>query len=65
MPGSSVWRYRIVPAWCPHLLFVQLFTGIYGVGVATADKWYKRGLRTIGDVRECEDLKLSETQQLG
>ncbi|KAF6086608.1 DNA polymerase mu [Phyllostomus discolor] len=29
----------------------QLFTQIFGVGVRTADRWYREGLRTLDDVR--------------
>ncbi|KAM5203817.1 DNA-directed DNA/RNA polymerase mu isoform 1-T1 [Hipposideros larvatus] len=31
---------------------MKLFTGIFGVGVRTADQWYRKGLRTLDDVRE-------------
>nr|KAF6419173.1 DNA polymerase mu [Rousettus aegyptiacus] len=31
---------------------MKLFTGIFGVGVRTADQWYREGLRTLDDVRE-------------
>nr|XP_019587236.1 PREDICTED: DNA-directed DNA/RNA polymerase mu isoform X3 [Rhinolophus sinicus] len=31
---------------------MKLFTGIFGVGVRTADQWYREGLRTLDDVRK-------------
>ena len=37
---------------------------VYGCGAATADKWYKRGFRTIEDVKEHPD-ELTENQKLG
>ncbi|XP_035866231.1 DNA-directed DNA/RNA polymerase mu isoform X4 [Phyllostomus discolor] len=30
---------------------MKLFTQIFGVGVRTADRWYREGLRTLDDVR--------------
>lgn len=33
----------------------RLFTGIYGVGPATAREWYQRGLRTLEDVKNGKD----------
>lgn len=30
---------------------MKLFTGIFGVGVRTADRWYREGLRTLDDVQ--------------
>ena len=38
---------------------------VYGCGPATADKWYRKGFRTIDELRECNDLTLTETQRLG
>ena len=38
---------------------------MYGCGTATADKWYQRGLRTIEQVKTCEELQLTEAQKLG
>ena len=43
----------------------RLFTTVYGCGTATADKWYKKGLRTIEDIRQCQELSLTDTQRLG
>lgn len=45
---------------------IELFTTIYGCGTATADKWYKLGLRTIADVqRQSREISLTDTQRLG
>lgn len=47
-------------------MYTQLFTTIYGCGTATADKWYKLGLRTIADVqRQSREISLTDTQRLG
>nr|KAF6419171.1 DNA polymerase mu [Rousettus aegyptiacus] len=43
---------------------VQLFTGIFGVGVRTADQWYREGLRTLDDVRE-QVQRLTQQQKAG
>ncbi|XP_043844541.1 DNA-directed DNA/RNA polymerase mu isoform X3 [Dromiciops gliroides] len=42
----------------------QLFTQIFGVGVKTADKWYREGLRTLDDLRG-QTRKLSRQQEAG
>ncbi|XP_066094669.1 DNA-directed DNA/RNA polymerase mu isoform X5 [Saccopteryx bilineata] len=31
---------------------MKLFTQIFGVGIRTADRWYREGLRTLDDIRE-------------
>jgi len=46
-----------------HIL--QLFCSIYGCASATAQKWYDRGLRTLDDVQQCQNLELSEVQKIG
>ena len=43
----------------------QVLTSIYGCGPATADKWYKRGLRTVEDIKTCTELELTEMQKMG
>lgn len=43
---------------------VQLFTGIFGVGVRTADQWYREGLRTLDDVR-AQVQRLTQQQKAG
>ncbi|PLW19692.1 hypothetical protein PCASD_13183 [Puccinia coronata f. sp. avenae] len=43
-----------------------LFKGIYGVDDHLAHKWYSKGLRTLGDVRDRKDgIVLSPAQELG
>lgn len=41
---------------------LELFQGIYGVGPSTAEKWYKKGYRTMDDLK---DVKKNKSQQLG
>ncbi|EPY88195.1 DNA-directed DNA/RNA polymerase mu [Camelus ferus] len=42
----------------------QLFTQIFGVGVKTADRWYREGLRTLDDLRE-QPQRLTQQQKAG
>lgn len=42
----------------------QLFTQIFGVGVRTADRWYREGLRTLDDVQE-QVQRLTQQQRAG
>lgn len=44
---------------------MELFTSVYGCGPATADKWYKKGFRTIDEIKTSETLELTELQKLG
>ncbi|XP_024418854.2 DNA-directed DNA/RNA polymerase mu isoform X8 [Desmodus rotundus] len=41
---------------------MKLFTQIFGVGVRTADRWYREGLRTLDDVRG-QVQRLTEQQK--
>ncbi|XP_063461763.1 DNA-directed DNA/RNA polymerase mu isoform X7 [Pan paniscus] len=43
---------------------MKLFTQIFGVGVKTADRWYREGLRTLDDLRE-QPQKLTQQQKAG
>ncbi|XP_036896882.1 DNA-directed DNA/RNA polymerase mu isoform X5 [Sturnira hondurensis] len=43
---------------------MKLFTQIFGVGVRTADRWYREGLRTLDDVRG-QVQRLTEQQKAG
>ncbi|XP_037693161.1 DNA-directed DNA/RNA polymerase mu isoform X1 [Choloepus didactylus] len=43
---------------------MKLFTQIFGVGVKTADQWYREGLRTLDDLRE-QPQKLTQQQKAG
>lgn len=42
----------------------QLFTRIFGVGVRTADQWYREGLRTLDDVWK-QVQRLTRQQKAG
>ncbi|XP_037006143.2 DNA-directed DNA/RNA polymerase mu isoform X4 [Artibeus jamaicensis] len=42
----------------------QLFTQIFGVGVRTADRWYREGLRTLDDIQG-QVQRLTEQQKAG
>ncbi|XP_060027595.1 DNA-directed DNA/RNA polymerase mu isoform X2 [Erinaceus europaeus] len=41
---------------------MKLFTQIFGVGVKTADRWYRNGLRTLDDLRE-QPQRLTQQQK--
>ncbi|KAM9061299.1 DNA-directed DNA/RNA polymerase mu isoform 1-T1 [Sarcophilus harrisii] len=43
---------------------MKLFTHIFGVGVKTADKWYRDGLRSLADLQG-QTRKLSRQQEAG
>ncbi|XP_067857234.1 DNA-directed DNA/RNA polymerase mu [Heptranchias perlo] len=43
---------------------LKLFTSIFGVGVKTADKWYREGLRTLDELRASK-IKLTKEQTAG
>ncbi|XP_053124977.1 DNA-directed DNA/RNA polymerase mu isoform X2 [Hemicordylus capensis] len=43
---------------------MELFTQIFGVGVKTASRWYREGLRTLADLK-AQHTKLSREQQAG
>ncbi|XP_008055439.1 DNA-directed DNA/RNA polymerase mu [Carlito syrichta] len=43
---------------------MKLFTQIFGVGVRTADRWYREGLRTLDDLQE-RPQKLTQQQKAG
>jgi len=42
----------------------QLFTGIFGVGVKTADRWYRDGLRTLDSLHK-QPQRLTQQQRAG
>lgn len=42
----------------------QLFTRIFGVGVRTADQWYREGLRTLDDIWK-QVQRLTQQQKAG
>ncbi|XP_025844141.1 DNA-directed DNA/RNA polymerase mu isoform X8 [Vulpes vulpes] len=41
---------------------MKLFTGIFGVGVKTADRWYQEGLRTLDSLQE-QPQRLTQQQK--
>uniref|UniRef100_A0A8C5TT61 DNA nucleotidylexotransferase n=1 Tax=Malurus cyaneus samueli TaxID=2593467 RepID=A0A8C5TT61_9PASS len=41
------------------------FTSVFGVGVKTSEKWYRKGLRTVEEVKADQTLKLSKMQKAG
>ncbi|XP_066094664.1 DNA-directed DNA/RNA polymerase mu isoform X2 [Saccopteryx bilineata] len=43
---------------------MKLFTQIFGVGIRTADRWYREGLRTLDDIRE-QVQRLTQQQKAG
>ncbi|XP_012914427.2 DNA-directed DNA/RNA polymerase mu isoform X1 [Mustela putorius furo] len=43
---------------------MKLFTGIFGVGVKTADRWYRDGLRTLDSLQE-QLQRLTQQQRAG
>uniref|UniRef100_A0A8C6UL41 Deoxynucleotidyltransferase, terminal n=1 Tax=Neogobius melanostomus TaxID=47308 RepID=A0A8C6UL41_9GOBI len=42
-----------------------LFTSVFGVGPKTADKWYRRGLRSFSQILADPDVQLNRMQQNG
>ncbi|XP_032408301.1 DNA nucleotidylexotransferase [Xiphophorus hellerii] len=44
---------------------LKLFTSVFGVGPKTAEKWYRRGLRSFSDVLAQPGIHLNRMQQSG
>ncbi|KAG7999920.1 DNA nucleotidylexotransferase, partial [Nibea albiflora] len=44
---------------------LKLFTSVFGVGPKTAEKWYRRGLRSFSDVLADRSIQLNRMQQTG
>ncbi|XP_068183574.1 DNA nucleotidylexotransferase [Antennarius striatus] len=44
---------------------LKLFTSVFGVGPKTADKWYRRGLRSFSSILEDSSIHLNQMQQNG
>uniref|UniRef100_A0A3B4YYZ8 DNA nucleotidylexotransferase n=1 Tax=Seriola lalandi dorsalis TaxID=1841481 RepID=A0A3B4YYZ8_SERLL len=44
---------------------LKLFTSVFGVGPKTAEKWYRRGLRSFSDVLTEPSIQLNRMQQTG
>ncbi|XP_069070485.1 DNA-directed DNA/RNA polymerase mu isoform X2 [Pleurodeles waltl] len=60
--GSSVEVQRVLHSERYHTL--KVFSGIFGVGKKTADRWYQEGLRTLDDLRK-KEKKLNRQQEAG
>uniref|UniRef100_A0A8C5PKK3 DNA nucleotidylexotransferase n=1 Tax=Leptobrachium leishanense TaxID=445787 RepID=A0A8C5PKK3_9ANUR len=43
----------------------KLFTSVFGVGLKTAEKWYRMGFKTIEEIKSNPDLKLTKMQKYG
>ncbi|XP_069836229.1 DNA nucleotidylexotransferase [Dendropsophus ebraccatus] len=43
----------------------KVFTSIFGVGLKTAEKWYRMGLRTLEDIKNKKDFKFTSMQKHG
>ncbi|XP_078079622.1 DNA nucleotidylexotransferase isoform X2 [Mustelus asterias] len=43
----------------------KLFTSVFGVGLKTADKWYRQGFRTLEEIKSAKDLKFTKMQKAG
>ncbi|XP_034464575.1 DNA nucleotidylexotransferase isoform X1 [Hippoglossus hippoglossus] len=44
---------------------LKLFTSVFGVGPKTAEKWYRRGLRSFGGILTDPSIQLNQMQQTG
>ncbi|XP_078496586.1 DNA nucleotidylexotransferase-like [Lissotriton helveticus] len=44
---------------------IKLFTTIFGVGLKTAVKWHKLGIRTLEEIKEDKNLRLTNMQIAG
>ncbi|KAL0964281.1 hypothetical protein UPYG_G00321690 [Umbra pygmaea] len=44
---------------------LKLFTGVFGVGPKTAEKWYSRGLRSLREILTEPNIKLNKMQRAG
>ncbi|XP_026165528.1 DNA nucleotidylexotransferase [Mastacembelus armatus] len=44
---------------------LKLFTSVFGVGPKTAEKWYRRGLRSFSDILAEPSIQLNQMQQSG
>lgn len=48
----------------PYPVF-QLFTSVFGVGLKTAEKWFRMGFRTLSKIRSDKTLKFTQMQKAG
>uniref|UniRef100_A0A8C4EXD1 DNA nucleotidylexotransferase n=1 Tax=Dicentrarchus labrax TaxID=13489 RepID=A0A8C4EXD1_DICLA len=44
---------------------LKLFTSVFGVGPKTAEKWYRRGLRSFSEILADRSIRLNRMQQSG
>ncbi|XP_039631586.1 DNA nucleotidylexotransferase [Polypterus senegalus] len=44
---------------------IKLFTSIFGVGLKTAEKWYRKGLRSLDEVKADTSLRFTKMQKAG
>ncbi|XP_031812034.1 DNA nucleotidylexotransferase isoform X2 [Sarcophilus harrisii] len=43
----------------------KLFTSVFGVGLKTAEKWYRMGFRTLSKIQSDKSLKFTKMQKAG
>lgn len=65
-PPVKSLSFQSMPSWLHAcLVSCQLFTSVFGVGPKTAEKWYRRGLRSFSDVLADRSIHLNRMQQNG
>ena len=42
----------------------KLFSGVWGAGPATAEKWWAEGCRSLGDAEQREDLSQRQVRRM-
>ena len=58
--------FQSMSSWLrPYLVSCQLFTSVFGVGPKTAEKWYRRGLRSFSGILTEPSIHLNQMQQNG
>lgn len=60
--GSSVEVQQVLHS--ERYRTLKVFSGIFGVGKKTADRWYQEGLRTLDDLQK-KEKKLNRQQEAG
>ncbi|XP_031240693.1 DNA nucleotidylexotransferase isoform X2 [Mastomys coucha] len=43
----------------------KLFTSVFGVGLKTAEKWFRMGYRTLSEIKSDKSLKFTQMQKAG
>ncbi len=65
-PSEKSLSFLSMSSWLrPYLVSCQLFTSVFGVGPKTAEKWYRRGLRSFSDILADPSIQLNRMQQNG